>query len=268
VVNLRRLLFAISFLLVSQLAFSQSTGSIGGTVSDAVGAVVPNATITVRNEATGEVHETKTDVSGLYLVSSLPVGVYRIEAKSPGMQTIVAIGAELSVGSSFRQDFALKVSGATESVEVSGATPLIDSSTASLGTVVNSRTVQEIPLNGRHFIDLAMLTPGTVTPPANGFLTAPLRGQGMFAYNTSGAREDSFNPMINGINLSDPNQNQITFQPTINTVEEFKIDNSTFSAEYGRNSGSVMNIATRSGVNKWHGEAYEFLRNNYFDARN
>ncbi len=267
-VNLRRLLFAISFLLVSQLAFSQSTGSIGGTVSDAVGAVVPNATITVRNEATGEVHETKTDVSGLYLVSSLPVGVYRIEAKSPGMQTIVAIGAELSVGSSFRQDFALKVSGATESVEVSGATPLIDSSTASLGTVVNSRTVQEIPLNGRHFIDLAMLTPGTVTPPANGFLTAPLRGQGMFAYNTSGAREDSFNPMINGINLSDPNQNQITFQPTINTVEEFKIDNSTFSAEYGRNSGSVMNIATRSGVNKWHGEAYEFLRNNYFDARN
>ena len=106
--------------------------------------------------------------------------------------------------------------------------------------------MQEIPLNGRHFVDLALLTPGTVTPPANGFLTAPLRGQGSFSFNSAGAREDSVNFMINGINLSDPNQNQITFQPTINTVDEFKIDNSTFSAEYGRNSGSIVNIATRA----------------------
>ena len=163
----------------------------------------------------------------------------------------------------------MKVATSSETVEVSGAAPLIDSTTATLGSVVNSHTVQEIPLNGRHFIDLALLTPGTVTPPANGFLTAPLRGQGMFAYNTSGAREDSFNQMINVINLSDPNQNQITFQPTINTaVDEFKIDNSTFSAEYGRNSGSVMNIATKSGANTWHGNAYEYLRNDFFDARN
>jgi hypothetical protein len=270
VVNVRRLfpaVLVISFLL-SPLVFSQSTGSIGGTVADAVGSLVPNATVTVRNQATGEEHTTKTDVSGVYLVPSLPVGIYRVEVKSPGMQTMVAVGIELPVGSSLRQDFALKVATTSETVEVSGAAPLIDSSNSTLGTVVNQRTVQEIPLNGRHFIDLAMLTPGTVTPPANGFLTAPLRGQGMFAYNTSGAREDSFNPMINGINLSDPNQNQITFQPTINTIDEFVIDNSTFSAEYGRNSGSVMNIATKSGVNAWHGEAYEYLRNDYFDARN
>lgn len=250
------------------MAFSQSTGSIGGTVTDAAGAVVPNADVTVRNQSTGEEHVTKTDVSGIYLVPSLPVGTYRVEVKSPGMQTTAATGVRISVDSSVRQDFALKVSTTTETVEVSGQAPLIDSSTSTLGTVVNAHTVQEIPLNGRHFIDLALLTPGTVTPPANGFLTAPLRGQGMFAYNTSGAREDSFNPMINGINLSDPNQNQITFQPTINTIEEFKIDNSTFSAEYGRNSGSVLNIATRSGVNAWHGEAYEYIRNDWFDARN
>ncbi len=107
-----------------------------------------------------------------------------------------------------------------------------------------------------------------MAPPANGFLTAPLRGQGSFSFNSAGAREDSVNFMINGINLNDPNQNQITFQPTINTVEEFKVDNSTFSAEYGRNSGSIVNIATRAGVNTWHGEAYEFLRNNDLDARN
>jgi outer membrane receptor protein involved in Fe transport len=261
-------MFAISFLFFSQLSFSQSTGSIGGTVTDAVGSTVPNASVTVRNQATGEEHVTKTDVSGIYVVPSLPVGTYRVEVKSQGMQSTIATGVELSVGTSLRQDFSLKVATTSETIEVSGAAPLIDSSTSTLGTVVNQHTVQEIPLNGRHFIDLAMLTPGTVTPPVNGFLTAPLRGQGAFAYNTGGAREDSFNPMINGINLSDPNQNQITFQPTINTVDEVKIDNSTFSAEYGRNSGSIMNISTRSGENRWHGEAYEFVRNAAFDARN
>jgi hypothetical protein len=263
-----QVLFAISFLLLSQFVFSQSTGSIGGTVTDAAGATVPNAAVTVRNQASGEEHVTRTDVSGIYLVPSLPVGTYRVEAKSPGMQTTTATGVELSVGSSLRQDFALKVSSTSETVEVSGAAALIDSSTSTLGSVVNQHTVQEIPLNGRHFIDLSYLTPGTVTPPANGFLTAPLREQGSFSFNSAGAREDSVNFMINGINLSDPSQNQITFQPTINTIDEFKIDNSTFSAEYGRNSGSIVNIATRAGENTWHGEAYEFLRNDYFDARN
>ncbi len=269
--KLRRLYqaaFAISFLFFIGFVFAQSTGSIGGTVFDAAGAVVPNADVTVRNQATGEEHVTKTDASGIYLVPSLPVGVYRVEVKFSGMQSTVATGVELSVGSSIRQDFSLKVASTSETVEVSATAPLLDSTTNTLGSVINQRTVQEIPLNGRHFIDLAYLTPGTVTPPANGFLTAPLRGQGSFYFNSAGAREDSVNFMINGINLSDPNQNQITFQPTINTVEEFKIDNSTFSAEYGRNSGSIVNIATRSGQNAWHGEAYEFLRNDFFDARN
>ncbi len=260
--------FAITALLFGGVVFAQSTGSIGGTITDSVGAVIPNVSVTVQSQGTGESHATRTDISGIYLVSSLPVGTYRIEVKSPGMQTTFATGVELSVGSALRQDFSLKVGSAAETVEVSGAAPLIVSGTASLGSVVDHRTVQEIPLNGRHFIDLSLLTPGTVTPPVNGFLTAPLRGQGSFAFNSAGGREDSVNYMINGINLSDPNQNQITFQPTINTVDEFKIDNSTFSAEYGRNSGSVVNIATRSGENMWHGEAYEFLRNDFFDARN
>jgi hypothetical protein len=128
--------------------------------------------------------------------------------------------------------------------------------------------VQEITLNGRHFVDLGLLIAGSVTPPQNGFLTAPLRGQGSFAFNTAGNREDTVNFMINGINLNDMAQNQITFQPSINTVQEFKVDNSTYSAEYGRNSGAIVNIATRSGSNEWHGEAFEYLRNNYLDARN
>jgi outer membrane receptor protein involved in Fe transport len=261
-------LFFIAFVFFSQFGLCQSTGSIGGTITDAAGGVVPNATVTVRSQATGEEHQTATDASGIYLVPALPVGNYRVEVKAQGMQSTAATGVQLSVGTSLRQDFALKVAATSETVEVSGAAPLIDSSSTTLGSVVDQHTVQEIPLNGRHFIDLSYLTPGTVTPPANGFLTAPLRGQGSFSFNSAGAREDSVNFMINGINLSDPNQNQITFQPTINTVDEFKIDNSTFSAEYGRNSGSIVNIATRAGENAWHGEAYEFLRNDYFDARN
>ncbi len=107
-----------------------------------------------------------------------------------------------------------------------------------------------------------------MTPPQAGFLTAPLRGQGSFAFNTAGNREDTVNFMINGINLNDLVQNQITFQPSINTVSEFKVDNSTFSAEYGRNSGAIVNIATRSGTNDLHGEAFEFFRDDSLDSRN
>src|SRR5579871_6469639 len=249
-------------------AFAQSTGTIQGTVTDASGAAVPNASVTIRNQATGEERTTQTDAAGLYVVPSLPVGTYRIEVKASGMQTTAATDLPLQVGTTARQDFGLKLATISESIEVNEAAPLIETATTSVGAVVNQVTVQEIPLNGRHFVDLTLLTPGTVTPPANGFLTAPLRGQGSFAFNSAGAREDAINYMINGINLSDPLQNQITFQPTINTISEFKVDNSTYSAEYGRNSGSIVNIATRSGTNQWHGEAYEFARNSFFDARN
>jgi hypothetical protein len=145
---------------------------------------------------------------------------------------------------------------------------VIETSTTGVGQVINSKTVQEIPLNGRHFVDLNLLTPGTVTPPANGFLTAPLRGQGSFAINTAGQREDTTNWLVNGINLNDPVQNQVTFQPPVATLEEFKVDNSTFPAQYGRNAGAIVNLATRSGTNEFHGEAFEFFRNNALDARN
>jgi len=257
-----------AFLLVSSSGFAQSTATIQGTVLDATGASVPNAAVTARNQSTGEERSTTTDASGAFVLPSLPVGTYRVEVKATGMQTMVASDLVVEVGSVVRQDFAMKVSATSETIEIRATAPVVNQDPVSVGSVVNQRTVQEIPLNGRHFVDLALLIPGTVTPPANGFLTAPLRGQGSFAFNSGGGREDSINYMINGINLSDPVQNQITFQPTINTVQEFKVDNQTFSAEYGRNSGSIVNIATRSGSNEWHGELYDFLRNSYFDARN
>src|SRR5271165_7614317 len=256
----RNALFSVLALLIffAGTAFAQSTGSIQGTVYDAAGAVIPNAAMTIRHQSTGEERTTVTDSSGIYVVPSLAVGTYRVEVKAAGMQPTAA-NVEVSVASVTRQDFNVNVASSTQTIEIAATAPVIDTSTASVGGVVNQKTVQEIPLNGRHFVDLALLIPGSVTPPANGFLTAPLRGQGSFSFNSAGAREDSINFMVNGINRSDPNQNQITFQPTINTIEEAKVDNNTFSAEYGRNSGSIVNIATRSGVNAWHGEGYEFL---------
>jgi hypothetical protein len=247
---------------------AQSTGAIKGAVTDATSAPIPDAAVTVTEENTGQQRKIATDSAGLYFAPSIPVGTWRVEVEAKGMASTAAAHLVLSVGSTVVQDFSLKIASTSEVIEIQATPPLIENSTVSVGAVIDETTVQEIPLNGRHFVDLALLTPGTITPPANGSLTAPLRGQGSFSFNSAGAREDSVNFMINGINLSDPIQNQITFQPTINTVDEFKIDNQTFSAEYGRNSGSIVNIATRSGVNHWHGEAYEFVRNNDLDARN
>ena len=247
---------------------AQSTGAVQGTVVDATGAAIPSAAVTIHSDANGVDRVLSADSAGNYFAASLPIGTYQLRVKSPGMQITSVDNVVVSVGTTTQQDIRMDVATGVETVEIQAAPPAVETAAVSIGTVVDQKTVQEIPLNGRHFVDLAYLTVGTVTPPANGSLTAPLRGQGSFSFNSAGAREDSVNFMVNGINLSDPIQNQITFQPTINTVDEFKIDNSTFSAEYGRNSGSIVNIATRSGSNTWHGEGYEFMRNNDLDARN
>lgn len=267
----RRLAFALTLLLLTNICpvvFAQSTATLQGTVTDPSGASVANAKVTVHNQATGIERTTQTDSSGSYQVAALPVGLYRVEVRAQGFQTAVVNSLQLEVSQTVVQNIPLTIGGASESVSVTSEAPMVESSTSTVGQVINQKTVQEIPLNGRHFVDLGLLIPGSVTPPQNGFLTAPLRGQGSFAFNTAGNREDTVNFMINGVNLNDMVQNQITFQPSINTVQEFKVDNSTFSAEYGRNSGAIVNIATRSGTNDFHGEAFEFLRNEVLDARN
>lgn len=258
----------LACLLFAGACFAQSTGSIQGTVADATSAVLAGADVRVVNTNTGQKIELKSNEAGIYVAPSLQPGTYSIEAKAPGLQTTEVTNVTVTVGSTTRQDFTLQVAPGSQRMEIEGGSAAIETSSVSIGSVVNSRTVQEIPLNGRHFVDLALLTAGTVTPPQSGNLTAPLRGQGSFSFNSAGAREDTVNFMINGVNMNDMAQNQITFQPTVNTVEEFKLDNSTFSAEYGRNSGSIVNIATKAGTNGWHGEAYNYLRNEAFDARN
>ena len=247
---------------------AQSTAELGGTVTDTSGATVPNAKVVVTNQATGTQWNTQTNGDGLYVEPSLPPGNYQITVTAAGFRTLVVKDLKLDVATSVTKDLQLTVGEVSQQVEVTTEAPLIETSTTGVGQVINSKTVQEIPLNGRHFVDLSLLTPGTVTPPANGFLTAPLRGQGSFAIDTAGQREDTTNWLINGINLNDLVQNQVTFQPPVDTLEEFKVDNSTFPAQYGRNAGAIVNIATRSGTNEFHGEAFEFFRNNALDARN
>lgn len=266
--NWLRLALFVFALAFGGLAHAQSTASLNGTVTDPTGAAVPNAKVSATNQDTGVASATVTDGAGAYLFPSLPIGMYRIEVTAASFQTAVITDLKLQVATSVTQNVELKVGQVSEKVEIVAEPALVETTTTGVGQVINDKTVQEIPLNGRHFVDLSLLTPGTVTPPANGFLTAPLRGQGSFAINTAGQREDTTNWLINGINLNDGVQNQVTFQPPIDTLAEYKIDNSTFPAQYGRNSGAVVNLATRSGTNDYHGELFEFFRNNDLDARN
>ena len=267
--NLVLWLFALiaAVILSAAPAGAQSTATVQGTVLDTQSAAVPGATVVVRNTATGVERTLVTDATGSFVAASLPPGPYQVEISLQGFQTQTR-DITLQVSQTRALDIQLGVAAVAEQVSVTAEAPVIDTATVSVGTVINQRTVQEIPLNGRHFVDLGLLIPGSVTPPQNGFLTAPLRGQGSFAFNTAGNREDTVNFMVNGINLNDMSNNQITFQPSINTVQEFKVDNSTFAAEYGRNSGAIVNIATRSGTNQFSGEAFEFYRNDRFDSRN
>ncbi len=257
-------------LLIAPVSFvyAQSNATLRGAVNDETGASVPKAKIVIHNQDTGVDRNTVSDEEGNYQVPGLPVGMYRVEVSAQGFQTVIITDLRLDVSSTVVKNVQLKVGATTQQVTITAEAPVIQAGSITVGQTINQRTVQDIPLNGRHFVDLTLLTPGTVMPPANGFLTAPLRGQGAFGVNTAGQREDTVNYMINGINLNDEVQNQITFQPSINTVQEFRIDNSTFSAEYGRNSGSIINIATRNGTNQYHGEAFEYHRDNALDARN
>ena len=263
-----RFLTLAAAIFTTAVGFGQSLSSIQGQVTDPSGAAVPGATVTVTNTGTGVSQTIKTDSSGNYLIPALPIGTYDVTVQSSGLEKVLSHGVIVQVGRNTVQNFQLKVAQASETVTVSAEAPVIEASTQTVGQVINQKTVQEIPLNGRHFLDLGLLVPGSVVPPANGFLTAPLRGQGSFGLNTAGNREDENNIMVNGINLNDMANGQLTFQPSINTVSEFKIDNSSYSADEGRNAGAIVQIATRSGTNNFHGEAFDFLRNDFFDARN
>jgi hypothetical protein len=272
----RFVLFGVrcSFILIcligfSHAAFAQSTGTIQGTARDTTGAVIPHATVQIRNVDTGLARTSETDGTGFYAVPSLPPGRYTVTVSAPGMNAARQDNVQVTVGGNVALNFEMKIGVAAQTVDVNAALqPALDTTSPTQSQTLDQQTVQDIPLNGRHFIDLFPTIAGTVTPPASGSLSAPTRGTGASGFNSAGYREDMTNLMINGISHTDLQQNQIAFQPTINVVSEFKVMNSTPSAEFGRSAGTIVNVSTRAGTNAFHGEAYEYVRNNVFDARN
>ena len=246
---------------------AQSTASIEGQVTDQQGAVIPGVRLVARSAAIGVERTATSDNSGRYQFPALPIGDYTIRAIATGFKQQV-VERTIEVGTRITQDFNLQVGDVAEQVAISSTSDGIERSTMSVGHVVPRRMVQDLPLNGRYFLDLGLLVPGSVTPPQGAFSSAPIRGLGSFSITTGGGREETVNYVINGITLNNLTNASITFQPSIGAVQEFKVDNSTFSAEHGQSAGAVVNIATRSGSNEFHGELFEFFRNDALDARN
>ncbi|HEX3085075.1 MAG TPA: TonB-dependent receptor [Pyrinomonadaceae bacterium] len=255
-------------LALSTAAAAQSTAAIEGQVLDANGAAVPAVQIVATSAETSASRRTVTDESGRYQLVALALGTYRVEVSGAGFQKQQIKELTLAVGQVINQDFELRVGDVSQTITVTAENNLIEQSTISVGHVVDQRMVQELPLNGRYFLDLGLLIPSSVTPPQGSFSSAPIRGLGSLAFNTGGGREETVNYLINGITLNDLAFASISYQPSISTVQEFKVDNSTFSSEHGQSSGAIVTIATRSGTNGFHGEAFEFFRNDALDARN
>jgi len=247
---------------------AQSTAAIEGQVTDQAAAVISGVELRLSSRDIGIERATYSDSSGSYQFAALPVGSYRIEVRAKGFKSQVLEVVRVEVGRKITQNFQLEVGEISQQVSVTTATDQIDYATVSVGHVIEGKMVQELPLNGRYFLDLGLLAPGSVTPPQGAFSSAPIRGLGSFSITTAGNREETVNYIINGITLNDLTNSAISFQPSIGTVQEFKVDNSTLSAAYGQSSGSAVNIATRSGTNEFHGELFEFFRNDVLDARN
>ena len=266
--QVRQSLLVILLVFGAMSAWAQSTATLSGIVTDPSGAVVAGAQVKVISLATGLTRELVTDGAGEYSAPSLQPGDYTVQVTAAGFSQYTVQKVTLDVDQRVAINAKLSVTSAGEIVDVQSGAAQIETTSMTVGQVIDRQTVQDIPLNGRHFLDLTVLTPGGVTAPTAGSLTATSRGLGANSFITSGNREDSVNFQVNGINLNDMSQNQITFQPSINTTSEVKIDNSTFSAEYGRSSGSIVNVSTKSGTNKFHGEAFDYFRNEALDARN
>ncbi len=258
----------IGLLFCASQSQAQSTASIQGQVTDSAAAVIPGAEVRIQCQGINLQRSATTDTGGRYEISALPVGEYRFEVQATGFKTQIVEDFKLAIGQHAAKNFQLEVGDVSQQVNVGSTGELVEHATISMGHVTEGRMVQDLPLNGRYFLDLGLLAPGSVISPQGAFSGSPMRGLGALAVNTAGNREEAVNYVINGISLNDLTFSAISFQPSITSVQEFKVVNSTFSAEYGQSSGAVVNIATRSGANSYHGELFEFFRNDALDARN
>ncbi|HEV2272629.1 MAG TPA: carboxypeptidase regulatory-like domain-containing protein [Acidobacteriaceae bacterium] len=261
-------ILALTFFTCS--AFGQvTTGTILGTVHDSSGAVVNDATVTITDTSKGTVSQYKTDANGDYNVPYLIPGSYSISVEKQGFKRSVSSDVVLDVDQHARVDFTMQIGQVAETVEVAASAPLIRLDSAELGEVIGKRQVEQLPLNGRNFAQLVYLVPG-VTPGQAG---ENLSGSSSFNpraasdFNALGSQANSSAWVIDGIDDNEWTFNTVMVQPSVESVAEFKVLTGTYSAEFGRGSG-VVSVSTRSGSNAFHGEAFDYLRNSYMDARN
>ena len=251
-------------LLFAHSGMTQSVrGTILGTVTDDSGAIIRGAVVEARQAATGLTRTEHTNDAGEYSIPQLPVGQYVLTVEQPGFKKTERTGIELRVDDRLRVDIALPVGQLTETVAVLETTPLVATDSSTLGNVVDNRKVTELPLNGRNFLQLNLLVPG-VNQGVKGSQNQTQGG----AISVNGAREQSNNFLLDGMDNNDLAINQYAVAISTEAIQEFKVQASTYSAEFGRSPGAQVNVATKAGTNDIHGVLYEYLRNDKLDAKN
>jgi hypothetical protein len=243
---------------------AQSTGGrIRGTVADPSGAAIAAVTVHLVNEATHAAREVQSNENGEYLFLEVSVGSYEISAVQTGFKRYVRKGIPLNLNEVVTVDMALQVGGASETVEVTGAPPVVDTTSTQLGAVVNERSSTQLPLNQRDVFQLLQLQPGVQSQIGNNLFYGSDK-PGVVTVN--GGRGRSNNYSVNGGDSNDLFANLPAVQPSPDSIEEFRVITNSFDAEYGRNSGAVVNVVTKSGTNDIHGSVYEFFRNDVLNA--
>ncbi len=264
-----KLFVGTCMLWVAAAAYGQTFGSIAGEIRDAQSAVVPAAEVTVINSATNVARKTITNDAGLYSFPSMPPGTYDIRVAKPGFKVASAKSVELQVQQNARLDFELVVGQVSEAVEVSANAQLLSTENATVGTVIENKRIVELPLNGRNYLQLVSLSPNVSYGFGSAGQAGSRQGGDRASQNISVSGQRSyFNQFsLDGVNNTDPNFNTYIIQPSIDALQEFKVQTGVYPAEFGRQATQI-NVSTKPGTNAFHGTAFEFLRNDKLDASN
>ena len=238
------------------------TGRIVGTVTDAQGSVVPKAKVTVTNTQTGQSHAMLSDATGAYQAIALQIGTYTISAEREGFRKALSAAQTLQINQTLHVDLKLEVGEVSETVEVAASASGVETSSSTLGGSVTGSQINSAPLNGRNALDLALFVPGVIPAGA----TTGGSGTGAGSFSVAGGRQDSVTYLLDGGVNNNLLSNGVVYNPNPDTLAEFKILTSNYSAEFGRNGGGVVSMVTKSGTNAVHGSAYDYVRNNAFNA--
>ena len=265
---MRRTLFvAFTWLLLCAPAFAQTLGTITGEVRDSTGGVVPGATVTVLNKATNATRTTSSNEVGLFDFPALPPGPYTVKSELDGFKTATS-DVELQVNQTARVNFTLELGTISEQTLVTGVSPLVETSNATVGTVIENRRIVELPLNGRNYLQLVALSPNVSAEFAGPGQAGDRQGgtRANQQLSISGQRREFNYYTLDGVDNTDVNFNTYIFLPSVDALEEFKVQTGVYSAEFGREASQV-NVVTKSGTNSLHGTVFEFHRDDAFDAR-